>query len=250
MLDKNNNVRYIGKSSNIQRRLKEHINEAKLGVNSHKNKWILSLLNENELPTIEIIDEVPSIDWVFWEIFYIGLFKSWGFLLTNGTIGGNGTGSGVLKKLTIEHRNKCSLALSGNKNPFFGKKHSDEIMNKIYKPILQYSLDGDFIKEWPSIKNAETVLHVHTISSCCHNKLLSVGGFVWKFKENNEFPAKIDSPKKYRKKIIQFDKNGEFIKKWESISDAEHELNIGHISKVCNNYKTHKTSGGFIWRFE
>ena len=70
MLDKNNNVRYIGKSSNIQRRLKEHINEAKLGVNSHKNKWILSLLNENELPTIEIIDEVPSIDWVFWEIFY------------------------------------------------------------------------------------------------------------------------------------------------------------------------------------
>lgn len=54
----------------------------------------------------------------------------------------------------------------------------------------------------------------------------------------------------YRKKVCQFDLEGNFIKDWVSVRQAEKELKIGHISKVCNNIGSFKTSGGYIWKFD
>lgn len=55
--------------------------------------------------------------------------------------------------------------------------------------------------------------------------------------------------KKKRKKIIQYDLNGNFIKKWESIIDIERMLNISSqcIFYACKN-KT-KNTKGYIWRY-
>ena len=49
--------------------------------------------------------------------------------------------------------------------------------------------------------------------------------------------------------ILQFDKNGNFIKKWDSISDIKRELNFnqGHISSCCNGKR--KSVNGFIWKY-
>jgi NUMOD3 motif/GIY-YIG catalytic domain/NUMOD1 domain len=247
-------VRYIGKTHKIKERLNEHINEARNGVNTRKNRWILSLLKNNKMPDIEIIDEVLIDEWTFWEKFYIGLYKSWGFDLTNMTIGGNGTGEGVNnpnygRVLTEEHKKKCSIKLSGKNNPFYGKKHSDEILQKFYKSVLQYTINGEFLKEWKSIHDAESTLHIHSISSCCGGKLLSAGGYVWKYKSNNIIDQKILINKVYRKPVYQYTKKGIFIKKWNSVREAEGCLNINHISKVCTGYKSHKTTGGFIWKY-
>ncbi len=248
------NVRYIGKTNNVKKRLNDHILESKKEKRSYKNRWVSSLLKKGFKPFIEILDEVPSNEWEYWEIFYISLFKSWGFSLVNRTIGGNGTGHGINnpnygRKLSEEHKNKCSLKLKGVNNPFYGKTHSNETLMKLWKPILQYDMSGNFIKEWKSIKDAEKTLKLSTISSCCHNKLISVGNFIWKFKENNDYPIKIEVKKTYRKPVYQLRMNGELIKQWKSVSEAETELKIKHISKVCNNYKSHKTSGGFIWKY-
>ena len=81
------------------------------------------------------------------------------------------------KKLSKEHKEKLSNSLSGNKNPFFGKKHSEKTLNEFRKKILQYDLNGNFIKEWDSIKDAEVNLNIHSISSVCNKKLKSAGGF-------------------------------------------------------------------------
>ena len=115
------------------------------------------MINQNKKPLIDVVDEVPENQWEFWESFYISLFKSWNFNLTNKTLGG--TGSGVNnpnygKKLTKEHKKKCSIKLKGENNPFYGKTHSTEILKKFYKPLIQYSINGEFIKEWDSIKDA------------------------------------------------------------------------------------------------
>lgn len=51
------------------------------------------------------------------------------------------------------------------------------------------------------------------------------------------------------KSILQFSLNGEFIRKWNSITEARKELNIGkHISSCCNGKRT--KAGGFIWGYE
>ena len=51
------------------------------------------------------------------------------------------------------------------------------------------------------------------------------------------------------KPILQCDKNGKFIKRWESIQQASSALciNRSDIGSVCNG--RYKTAGGFIWIF-
>jgi hypothetical protein len=243
------NVRYVGKTKYLNKRLKDHLYESKNNKN-YKSNWINNLLKANITPILEIIDVVPNDEWVFWE----QLFKTWGFKLTNLTIGGNGTGHGIHninygKKLTNEHKMKCSIKLRGENNPFYGKKHPPEIMKKFYKSVTQYSLDGEIIKTWNSIIEAETDLKIHSISSACNGKLLSAGGYIWRFTEKNN-PQKIIVTKKYRKSVNQYNLDGAFVKKWNSVSEAQKALKISHISKVCNNYLSHKSSGGYIWKYD
>ena len=54
-----------------------------------------------------------------------------------------------------------------------------------YKPILQYSLEYKFIKEWFSIKKATEELRINrtSISCCLKNKYKTAGGFIWKYKK-------------------------------------------------------------------
>lgn len=51
------------------------------------------------------------------------------------------------------------------------------------------------------------------------------------------------------KPIIQFNKNGEFIKKWNCIRDVERLLNFSNknISSCCTGKR--KTAYGYIWRY-
>lgn len=45
--------------------------------------------------------------------------------------------------------------------------------------------------------------------------------------------------------VNQYDKNGVFIKEWNSMKDAERELNIRSIS---TSIKRNGKAGGFIWK--
>jgi DNA-binding CsgD family transcriptional regulator len=83
------NVRYIGKTNCIKKRLNSHICKSNLLKNTHKNNWIKNLLSVNSKPIIEIIDEVSINEWEFWEKYWIAQFKAWGFKLTNLTDGGD-----------------------------------------------------------------------------------------------------------------------------------------------------------------
>ena len=51
--------------------------------------------------------------------------------------------------------------------------------------IVQYDLQGNFIKEWDSITDAETQLDLFDsgIVRCCQGKQKQCGGYIWKYKE-------------------------------------------------------------------
>ena len=53
------------------------------------------------------------------------------------------------------------------------------------KPVLQYSLDGDFIAEWPSACEVQRQLGFRnsSICLCCNGKCKQSHGFIWKYKE-------------------------------------------------------------------
>lgn len=122
-----------------------------------------------------------------------------------------------------------------------GVKPTYEQLCKRGIPILQYDLDGNFIKEYPNATIAfrSTGVRQILIRQCCHNKLKSsqAKGFQWKFKEGDVFPIKIN---KYfiptACKLICYDKNGKFISEFNSMLEASISLNIpvGNISKHLN----------------
>ena len=133
------------KTNNLAKRLSSHLLNKNLKQKTKKNSWIKSLLSKNIKPEILLIDEVPEIEWKFWEKHYISLFKSWGFNLTNLTEGGDGINLGYKfsketrkkmsnsklgVKFSKEHKKKISESNKGNKN-FLNKKHSEDSKNKI-----------------------------------------------------------------------------------------------------------------------
>ena len=135
-------------------------------------------------------------------------------ILANMTDGGEGT-KGVLR--TKEWQDKIVASNKGKTGNKKGHKHSEETRAKMResnlgvkrneetknkvkiarskqvlwhssqtpKPILQYDLEGNFIREWESAKIACSSLgykSYHNISSVCIGKRQIAYGFKWKYK--------------------------------------------------------------------
>ena len=59
-----------------------------------------------------------------------------------------------------------------------------------------------------------------------------------------------NSNRNKKKSILQYDKQGNFIREWKSAADAGKQLNKCKIAiSMCAN-KKQKTSAGFIWRYK
>jgi hypothetical protein len=54
------------------------------------------------------------------------------------------------------------------------------------------------------------------------------------------------------KKVLQYDKKGNFIKEWDSCKEAGKILNINIvlIGKVALQKPENKSAGGFVWRYK
>lgn len=59
-----------------------------------------------------------------------------------------------------------------------------------------------------------------------------------------------DRMKRQKKPVLQFDKNGDLVNRWESVSSASRGtgIRIGDISRCCNRRRMH--AGGYCWKFE
>lgn len=177
---------YIGKTVNPISRLKNH---------KSKNNTYLYL---------EVIDEVQSNEWKFWEEWYIELFYSWGFNLENKTRKGRGCGSrpcnwsekisnsnkGKSRNFTPQEiKNRSNRAL--NNNYALGYKYNisqlescSEGRRKVYH---QYDLQGNFIKKWYSTKIEISNYFLMDSSGLTHHlkgRQKSAYGFIWKELKN------------------------------------------------------------------
>ena len=57
--------------------------------------------------------------------------------------------------------------------------------NKESKPVIQYDLDGNFIKEYPSYREAQRQTGITTIYVACKGiNQKTAGGYKWKYKED------------------------------------------------------------------
>ena len=55
---------------------------------------------------------------------------------------------------------------------------------KLSKPVLQYTLDGEFVKEWKSMRECgRNNFSANCIKLCCNNIQKYHKGYIWKYKE-------------------------------------------------------------------
>lgn len=202
-----NEIRYVGKASDVVVRLKEHIRKSKL-TKTHKNNWIQSLIKLDKLPMLEIVDIVPIDNWGEHEQNWIDFFKLTGANLTNIANGGRGGNLGeiVNKKIseakkgfkhsietkekiknyrlgkthTIETLNLFSEQRKGCHNSRYGCKISESI--KKYKKIIQLNLDDNILKIWDGITIASNELKINrsSITDVCYGRHKTAGGYKWK----------------------------------------------------------------------
>lgn len=213
-----NETRYIGLTFNdLKQRLKSHCSEKS---KSHKSNWIQKLKSDGYKPIIESIEENISTyeECCDKEIFYIEKFKLDGHRLTNSASGGNKNkkmSEETRKKMSeaqIERYKNYKLILSDEtkkelsikaKDRFRKEEERDRlrISNKRYedskteeqklkdilvqdcKTVYQYDKNMNLITKYPSINNAAKInnLQNSNISKCCQKKVISVGGFVWRY---------------------------------------------------------------------
>lgn len=116
------------------------------------------------------------------------------------------------------------------------------------KPVIKYTLAGEFVAEYPSIAVASDYNPGATpqyISVVCRGKARSAGGFLWSYK-NDENPS-------YRnlhyRSVILYTHTGEQIKTFYSATEASNEMNVSvsTISSACRGKSTF--CNGFLLRY-
>lgn len=255
-----NNIRYVGKTNDLHRRLKRHLSNYYLNEQTYKSNWLKSEIKKGNTPIINILDEVDDSNWQFWETYWIEQIKSWGMNLTNGTKGGEGI---VLTKKVIERRNlsnknseKRKLAYSNYK---FSLKSYNDAVNK-----FNVIKDGDTFtgsRHCPSCK--KEVLYSSTKETNlmnCLRRAEKEKRICISCKSSGEknyfFGKKLNDgelkKERYGKKVLQCDLDGNVIQEYKSIREASSITKIDRksISNCCKKIKHYNTAGGFKFKFK
>jgi hypothetical protein len=149
--------------------------------------------------------------------------------------------------------------VTGKENMFhlyhiFGHKNPTKGRNVASKKVYQYTIEGGLVSEYPSITNASEVTGFFTssISICCLGKGSSCNGFIFSFTElNNDYFKNLTYGRGgyAMRKVNQFDLNMNFIKQYNSVTEAIKEAKV-HSSAIhrCLSGKA-KTAGKCKWQY-
>lgn len=258
---------YIGKSKNILSRYYKYYNmkcEKQLRIYRSLTKY------RPENHVFDIIEECSIDKLIEREIYHKTQFileHTWDKALFCHLVDGESGPHTQSIDSNLKRSKSIKEHWENNPHPLIGKPLPPEIVEKRYKPILQYSLEGDFIREWPSQLDVYKTLKLD-INNCLKQRYKTSGGFQWKYKEPNS-PLKIEPAGKKMKRtkehsdnisknkmgnglkpITQLDLNGNIIKEWESHIQASKETGISiPCLNLCLNGKS-KTSGGYKWAYK
>jgi len=124
-------VRYVGKSINPIKRLKNYLSDRS---SIRKARWLQSLHCQNKAPYILILETVDEVAWEEAERFWISYFRREGCDLTNHTSGGEG-----LNNPTIETREKIR---SSRKQCFLSQDYRKRIFTPERAKKISEALSG------------------------------------------------------------------------------------------------------------
>lgn len=221
---------YVGKSINIERRFLAHSyllnkDHCASDVNRHLFNAVKKYGIENF--SFEIIEKVEGEESLTErELFWMVELKS-----TDRDFGYN---------LRMDSSSKCYVhdetreifrsIFSGEGNPNFGNKWSDDQRLKMSEIAKSRHKSGVYGDEWKS-------------------KISKASSEMWKDEDKKSEMARKVAKSKQKYDFEQYSKDGELLRVWESVEQivlANPEYKWQNIYSVCNGYK--KSYRGFIWK--
>lgn len=195
----------------------------------------------------------------------------------------------AIKRLnTPEWKNKLRVQNTGERNPMygkrrteenkdiirrshFGKKHSEESKKRMKlnhadfsggnncnsRPVIQFTLDGKYVAQYDSISEATNAVGHCDIFAALSGKTKTAGGYKWTYAEltddnsnNGHWRLNIRPKWKRNIKVVQFDLEGNVINEFERLQDAADAMRVGKssISRCCLG-KT-ETIRGFVFQYK
>lgn len=246
-----NNKRYIGLSTNVYERWRQHINA--LTSNTHHNAHLQSAWNKYKQDNFRfnILEQCAKESLPDREIYWIAYYDSFnnGY---NDTIGGDGSSGYVMsdkQKQQISKNNIERFALEENR-----LKHSIASDHRCI-PIYQIDLDGNIVSEWRSISWAAKTLGIRQqgISHVIHhrNHVKTYWGYIWILKSEYD-PNTFDveeylSSDRVCNRIYQYTKNGELYHEYDRILDVkENGFNPDCVGSSCRQKNSYKN---YYWSY-
>lgn len=152
----------------------------------------------------------------------------------------------------INTRQKISLALTGislseETKAKMSKSRKGQKHEWARKKIVQMDIEGNVIKIWNSIKDAEIELNIRY-----HKKNKLCGGYQWQlYEEWLENPkGSVCHKHNITSTVKQYDLQGNLLNIWKSPKDASKGTNTNSSAlSACLNGKG-KTAGGFLWSYD
>lgn len=177
--------------------------------------------------------------------------------------------NGGLDRYDFSVREETKMKISNSsKGKIKTVEHLKNIAESNMIPVVQFSVDGLFLNEYTSLKDAEKYGFSHAkISNVCQGKMCTHCGFIWRYKTDVLKDDKIcDIPKSEVEsikrqinrsrssnnnstKVYQYKKDGSFVKCWDCLQDACDFYNRNHSSIISSCKNKSCFCAGFKWDY-
>lgn len=265
-----NNKSYIGQSIDIEARMKKHRysnDDFVIHKAIHKYDWnnftyeILEVctpeqLNEREIYWINYYDTqrigynmIPGGSNSTWTTKARAVYQ---YNLNGNFIKRYNSAHEADRETGINYSSICACARGEIKhtNNYYwsyndlGEKIAPINKDKNESGIKQYSLTGELLNCYTSIKEASEKTHTHqsAIVSVCKKQKKSAGGFQWQY-GNDKMPIKSIATV-----IEQYDLHHNLITTYNSVMEASKKTKIDDSCISNCILGRRKTAGGFIWK--
>lgn len=181
--------KYVGVTSDFNRRMKQHVHEAKKEQPGMVVSWALK---KYKLVNVKILGMFDNYDDA--NMFEIEMIRElgsieFGYNVTSGGLGSSGYQRSEETKIKLSKSLKGNPKLMGRTPWNTGKPFTSEVRSKISKtlgskPVLVFK-DGEFIGEWSNLNQCAQDLNLYrgNITHCLKGKLKSTGGYKFEIKK-------------------------------------------------------------------
>lgn len=117
------------------------------------------------------------------------------------------------------------------------------------KSVFQYTLGGQFIREFISVEDASIACGCATsqMTLTCQSSRRTAMGYIWSFQKRTRIPARKEG---VTRAVCKYTEDGVFIESFSSVTKAAQSISqttTGNIIACCKGGK--KSAGGFLWKY-